>query len=186
LEKAINGTKLVVLDDLLNEVYSRDVCDLFTKGSHNRNISVILITQNLFHQGRFSRDISLNAKYIVLFKNVRDKNHFAYLARQVYPEDSNGLYESYLDATRRPHAYLLLDLAQDTDYRLRFRTNIFPSELTVVYVPVGYEKDTVELSPVTSAQVCTATTAKSHRREFEPGSSARHSRISTQRPEREL
>jgi hypothetical protein len=94
LEKTINGTRLIVLDDLLNEAYSRDMCDLFTKGSHHRNISVILITQNLFHQGRFSRAISLNAKYIVVFKNVRDKNQFAYLARQVYPEDSNGLYES--------------------------------------------------------------------------------------------
>jgi len=62
--------------------------------------------------------------YLVVLKNVRDKNQFAYLARQVYPEDSNGLYESYLDATRRPHFYLLLDLAQDIDDHLRFRTHI--------------------------------------------------------------
>jgi len=67
---------LIILDDLLNEVYSKDVCDLFTKGSHHRNISVILITQNLFHQGRFCRDISLNAKYSVALKNVRDKSQF--------------------------------------------------------------------------------------------------------------
>jgi len=61
-----------ILDDLLNEVYSKQVCDLFTKGSHHRNISVFLITQNLFHQGHYCRDISLNAKYLVLLKNVRD------------------------------------------------------------------------------------------------------------------
>jgi len=67
---------LIILDDLLNEVYSKDVCDLFTKGSHHRNISVILLTQNLFHQGRFCQDISLNVKYSVAFKNVRDKSHF--------------------------------------------------------------------------------------------------------------
>jgi len=72
---------LVILDDLLNDAYSKQVCDLFTKGSHHRNISVILITQNLFHQGRFCRDISLNAKYLVLLKNVRDKNQFMFLAR---------------------------------------------------------------------------------------------------------
>jgi hypothetical protein len=29
---------LFILDDLLNEVYSRAVCDLFTKGSHHRNL----------------------------------------------------------------------------------------------------------------------------------------------------
>ena len=64
----------MILDVLLNDVYSKQVCDLFTKGSHQRNISVILLTQNLFHQGRYCRDISLNSKYLVLLKNVRDKN----------------------------------------------------------------------------------------------------------------
>ena len=44
------------------------------KGSHHRNISVILITQNLFHQANYCRTISLNAKYIVLLKNARNKN----------------------------------------------------------------------------------------------------------------
>jgi len=40
---------------------------------------VLLLTQNLFHQDTNSRDISLNAKYLVLFKNVRDKKQFLYL-----------------------------------------------------------------------------------------------------------
>ena len=60
----------------LNEVYSKEVCNLLTKGSHHRNISVILITQNLLHQAKYCRDSSLNAKYIVLLKNTRDKNQF--------------------------------------------------------------------------------------------------------------
>jgi hypothetical protein len=104
----------------------------FTKGSDHRNISVVLITHNLFHQGRFSKDMSLNAKYLIVFQNMSDNNQFAYLVRQVYAEDSNGLYESYFDATQRPHDYLLLDFALDTDDRLRFRTRIFPSEVTVL------------------------------------------------------
>jgi hypothetical protein len=44
---------LVIIDYLLNKVYSKQVCHLFTKRSHHRNISAILITQNLFHQGRY-------------------------------------------------------------------------------------------------------------------------------------
>jgi ABC-type dipeptide/oligopeptide/nickel transport system ATPase subunit len=91
---AYGRPSLLILDDLLNQVYSKKVCDLFTKGSHHRNVSVILITQNLFHQGRFCRDISLNAKYLVLLKNVRDKQQFSYLARQVYPEHSDSLYRA--------------------------------------------------------------------------------------------
>jgi len=53
---------LVILDDLLNNVYSKQVCDLFTRGSHHRNISVILITQNLFHQGRYIPEWSLSCR----------------------------------------------------------------------------------------------------------------------------
>jgi len=90
-EEKSDGRILVILLDLLNEAYLRVVCDLCTMGSHHRKISVILVTLNLFHQGRFSRYISLNVKYQVVFKNVREKNHFAYLAIQVYPEDSNGI-----------------------------------------------------------------------------------------------
>jgi len=48
---------LMILVDLLNDVYSKEVFDLFTRGSHHRNISLILITQNLFHQARFCIDI---------------------------------------------------------------------------------------------------------------------------------
>ena len=115
---------LIILDDLLNEVYSKDVCDLFTKGSHHRNFSVILITQNLFHRGRFCRDISLNAKYSVALKNVRDKSQFQYLARQVHPEDSDSLYTAYLESTERAHGYLR--------FRSRYRR---PLEVSNQHIP---------------------------------------------------
>ena len=56
-------TCLFILDDLLNDAYSSGlVCDLLTKGIHHRNINVILITQNIFHQSKHCRDISINAK----------------------------------------------------------------------------------------------------------------------------
>jgi len=150
---------LLVLDDLLNDVYSKEVCNLFTRSSHHRNISVILITQNLFHQGRYCRDISLNAKYLVVLKNVRDKNQFLFLARQVYPEDSNSLYKAYLNATEKAHGYLMLDLSQDIKDIFRFRTRIFSTEYPpAFYVHIMDEKDKVELSYSTSTQNSSAET----------------------------
>ena len=93
---------LIILDDQLNEAYSGEVCKLFTKGSHDRNISVILITHNLFHQGNHCRTISLKGKYVVLLKNTRDKKQFTYLARQVYPKTARG----YTKRTwRRPNSH---------------------------------------------------------------------------------
>jgi len=96
------------------------VCDLFTKGSHHRNISVVLITQNLFHLVKFCRDISLNAKYFVILKNVHDREKFSNLERQVLPHDSKGLSDAYLNAKEETHIYLVLDLSQDTNDRLGF------------------------------------------------------------------
>jgi len=65
---------LVILDDLLNDVYSKQVCDLFTRGSHHRNISVIFILQNLFIQDGFCRGISLKSHYLMALKTFRDKS----------------------------------------------------------------------------------------------------------------
>jgi hypothetical protein len=101
---------LLILGDLLNQMYSEIVCDLFTKGSHHRNVSVFVLTQNFFHQGTMCRDISLNAKYVVALKNIRDRNQFSLLACQVYLENSDSLYRAYSDATGKPHGYLIHQL----------------------------------------------------------------------------
>lgn len=89
---------------------------------------MIFITQNIFHQGRGQRDISLNSSYIVIFKNPRDRAQIQHLARQVFPENPKFLQEAYLDATSRPHGYLLLDLKQCTPDNYRVRTSIFPDD----------------------------------------------------------
>jgi len=46
-----NVPTLIVLDDLMDSAYYTKVSELFTKRSHHRNISLVLITQNLFHKG---------------------------------------------------------------------------------------------------------------------------------------
>jgi hypothetical protein len=108
LENIDNKSILLILDDLMLNAYNTQICEIFTKGSHHRNISVILVTQNLFHKGAHTRDISLNAKYIIAFKNPRDKLQFQFLARQIYPENSKDLLRVYKEITQEPHSYLLI------------------------------------------------------------------------------
>jgi len=60
---------LLIIDDLMQET-DGTVANLFTKGSHHRNISVIYLTQNLFHKNPHMRTISLNSHYMILFKNL--------------------------------------------------------------------------------------------------------------------
>ena len=84
------------------------ISDLFTKGSHQRNLSIIYIVQNIFHQGKQMRNISLNAHYIVLFNSPRDKQQISMLARQVNSGKVQEFMRSYEDATSRPYGYLML------------------------------------------------------------------------------
>lgn len=126
---------LIIIDDLMRESDSR-IVDIFTKGSHHRNISVFYITQNLFHQGKGQRDISLNSSYIIYFKNPRDKTQIRYLARQVAPENPKFIEDAYRDATKNAHGYLMVDLKQNTDDMCRIKSNVIPkNEYCSVYVP---------------------------------------------------
>lgn len=125
--------KLLILDDLMHESNSKSIISLFTKGCHHRNLSVIFISQNIFHKGL--REISLNSSYIVFFKNPRDSSSIRYLARQIYPEKSKYVIESYVDATSKPYGYLLIDLKQSTPSEYRLRTDIFPDQFQIFYLP---------------------------------------------------
>jgi hypothetical protein len=129
--------RLVVLDDLQREENkTKNVVDFFTRGSHHRNISVFLIMQNLFSQGPNKRDLSLNASYIISFKQPRDRMQIKYLARQVWPEDPKFVTEAYGDATSEAHGYLVFDLKQQTPDAQRLCTNILPGDVsTYCYVP---------------------------------------------------
>ncbi|RWS23465.1 hypothetical protein B4U80_10692 [Leptotrombidium deliense] len=122
---------LIVIDDLMSEATNNQIiCDLFTKGSHHKNISVILILQNFFCKGNFNRTISLNTQYIVLFKNPRDKTIIRYIARQLCPENTLFVHSSYNEATSRPYSYLFIDLKPLSDDRLRYLSNIFEENST--------------------------------------------------------
>src|SRR3989441_12466631 len=96
---------LVIIDDLMHET-NDVVTKLFTRVSHHTNTSVIFITQNLFHADKETRTITLNAQYLVLFKNVRDKSQIAHLSRQMYPGNSKHMVEAYTDSTSEPYSYL--------------------------------------------------------------------------------
>ena len=129
---------LLILDDQMSNTSSlqkKCMMQLFTQGSHHRNLTIIYIVQNLFDQGSTSRTISLNSQYMVLFKNPRDSAQIRYLALQVNPKNHKFLVDSYTDATRNSHSYIFLNLTQECDEWLRVSTLIFPGEESEIYVP---------------------------------------------------
>ena len=68
------SNSLVILDDMVDAVMNdSSMIKVFTERSHHQNISVIFMTQKIFHQGKTARTISLNTQYMVLFENARSK-----------------------------------------------------------------------------------------------------------------
>lgn len=98
--------------------------------------------QNIFSQGKGRRDISLNAHYIVCFKNPRDRQQIKFLAKQISPDNTNYILDAYNDATSVPYGYLVFDLTQTTPDLYRYRTAIFSSDKpsNIVYVPTKTKK----------------------------------------------
>ena len=97
-----NGNhNLVIIDDMqiraLNDPF---IANLFCRESHHKNLSVILLLQNMFHEGRYARDISLNSHYFILFRNPRDRQQIKYIGTQLgirkklisAYEDSNSIF----------------------------------------------------------------------------------------------
>jgi len=125
---------LIILDDMMLEADQR-ILNIFTRGSHHREISIIFMVQNFFNNNKHMRTISLNAQYIVLFKNPRDSSQFAHLARQLYPHNYRYAMDAYINSTKDAFSYLVVDLRNEQDEDLRLRTHIFPGEVQHVYVP---------------------------------------------------
>ena len=124
------GSKLIVIDDLMEEAGQRkDVKHLFTRGRHE-NISVILLSQNDFHQSKHYLEMSRNTDYPVIFKNVRNAANISIFARQMGLKDF--LPKAFKDATREAFSYLLLDTKSNTPEHLRFRSKIF-NDYPIVY-----------------------------------------------------
>ena len=64
---------LVVIDDQADTAVKSDlISQLFKVISGKKNLSVILVTQNYFIQGKHSRDIRNSCNYVALFRNCAD------------------------------------------------------------------------------------------------------------------
>lgn len=136
---------LIIVDDFMGECNSK-IADLFTKGSHHKNVSIWFLLQNFFHPNKHIRTATRNSQYIIMFKNPRDIGQIKHLSTQMYGKTSKVLEEAYLDATEKPYGYLLLDFKQQTPEYFRLRSNILSNESLVIYADKSkYKKDVIQI-----------------------------------------
>jgi len=124
-----NVNTLIFIDDLVREaVQSPKVLDLFTRGSHHLNKSVLLTTQNLYEKGL--RTLNLNAQYLTLCRQARGLDQIEVLGRQLGV--GKFLLEVFKDATLKPYSCLLISLHPKTPEELRYTR---PGDPIIVYTP---------------------------------------------------
>lgn len=140
-----NDRNLLIIDDQMGIAgKSSELMDLFTRGSHHRNLTVIYLVQNIFDQGSAMRTVNLNAQYIVLFKNARDRMQLVTLGKQMFPEDPQYLSKLLDQETKRnPRAYVVVCTRPARRDSTRVYTGVFPDEETWFF-----PRDGIDLKPV--------------------------------------
>ena len=132
-----DGGSIVVIDDFMTQI-TQDMVDIVTVQSRHYNTSTFILFQSLFPPNKLARQISLNVKYLHIHKNPRENSQMMVLARQLSPKNAKWIVEAYQDITKEPHQCLLIDLTQQREEKLRYRSHYLLRELPMrVYVARG-------------------------------------------------
>ena len=139
---SLPNDSLLILDDMMIECSKcENIGKLFSVVARKRRISVILIVQNIYQQGRQFRNIRLNATGVVLFKfraandsNIRLIRDFG-LTKHI----SRSLLD---DALSDKFAYIMIDIHPNRQFEFGcIRGNIFEK-----YTKVFYKMEYVAIS----------------------------------------
>jgi len=125
---------LLILDDLMLNVKNDFLDLLFTRGSHNWDVSVIFVTQSLF--GRDVKTARANSHYLVLMRKPSAQLQIRTIGQQLFPRRLNYFMDAYNDATKEPFSYLVINMHPNAPNELRLTSKIFPEEKHIIYLPI--------------------------------------------------
>ena len=129
----------IIFDDVMTELSESGLLvDLFTKYSSHYGISVIYITQNLFHKAggkHASEHVTLyrNTHILVVFRNPMDNVVLHTLAHRLQPAGSARLLPM-LAYILEHHRYVVVFGKLERPSELRYMTDIFSTD------PVPHQK----------------------------------------------
>lgn len=128
------------VNDMIAEKAIESIVE-FTPKAHHWNSSIIYLQFDRAHQ---HRPISLNAHYLMLYKNTRNKSQITVQSWQLNICMCHVM-STYYDATCTsiPHWYLLVDLIPLTPDELRLRGQMFDTLTVYVsrkYIYIGHTR----------------------------------------------
>ena len=131
------GKKLLfVIDDLMDEVCKNEqILQIFVRECHHRNVSLIVIMQDIFYgSGHIRKTFLRNCHYLALFRSPMDMTVVDIIARRVMPRRQKLFYKIFEHATKQPYGHLFISGHPKTTPEIKFRSGIFDLPQTVYTV----------------------------------------------------
>ena len=122
--RELDRPTLIIFDDMLNSSSLKSIAQLYTVHGRHLNLSLAFISQRLFNNNEYFRQISQNSDYFCVFKNPRNSMEIRTLAMQITPS-SLELLDVFRSATIKPYSYLFINLTQEAIPQLRFLNGLF-------------------------------------------------------------
>lgn len=123
-----DGGSIAVVDDFEREAASADLGQIVRVLSRHNNVSSFILFQCLFPRHKHAREISLNVKFLHIHKNPRENSQIVFLARQLNPQSYRWVVDAFHSCTRLPFSVFLVDLDQQRESFLRYRSHYLPEE----------------------------------------------------------
>ena len=129
----LNG--LFVFDDMFDVAYdSKMLTNMICKQSHHESISTIVVTHNVFADGKQRKNMWRNNHYLVLMKNKLDMSVPHTLASRLMPKNRKTFINIFEKATSRSYGYLVIDGHPLSIPEVKYRTNIFEDH-QIIFIP---------------------------------------------------
>lgn len=133
----LSQNSLIIIDDNMKKVVNSELMrQFFNVISGKRNISIIVVTQNYFTQGQFSRDIRNSSNVVCLFRNCADATLNIRVARAFKLEKAYEAAEADIFCDQI-YPYVFIDQSQRSQLSgYRVYTDIL-SKIKVAYSVTG-------------------------------------------------
>lgn len=121
-----NLLECAVFDDLTAEIErSAEFTQFLTRVTHHKRIACFVLCHFIFSPAKEKRLQAQNYHVLIIFGNKRASQQIQTLARQCAVCEPKFMSAVYADATKKPHAYLIVDLRQTAPMEQKLVTNIF-------------------------------------------------------------
>lgn len=121
------GGSIVVCDDVQSSI-GADLDQIVRVVARHFQVNFFLLLQSLFPPAKFARQISLSVKYAHIHKNPRENAQVLTFCRQLLPQSYRWIVGAYHEATKSAYGCFLVDIRQECEPSLRFRSHYLPNE----------------------------------------------------------